>query len=168
MNIPASGNPDSQFQSLIGDFIASGTSRDVFYVKGDKSKVIKVGKHENVPKPHDANIREAQFYKEAKDSSSNITLACLGEVFSISQSGKYLVMEHLEDIDTSISNVEYTHPIEVKDTAKPENYGRDSSGMVKLRDYAELEYKTISNTTKKFTITSDEVEQMDKWKGLFD
>ncbi len=127
MTIPKNHSSDSDYESLIGNPIPGGTSRSVYHVVGHSNWVIKVNEQCG------ANKNEAGYYFDALNHSRSDVLACVGEIKSISASGKYLVMEYLPDI-VSPNEVIVDVPTDIGDL-KRSNFG-ENNGSIKLRDYA--------------------------------
>jgi hypothetical protein len=69
-------------------------------------------------------------------------------VLSISWSGRFLVMEHLTGAVTAaeLIAVRSNFPLFVNDR-KPENYGKDANGKIKMLDYGMLNLDTAPPRT---------------------
>lgn len=138
--IPPENSPDAQFENLVGNKIASGTSRCVHELKGDNYKVIKVAKQpppDSSGNPSLCNKIEWELYNYSKNSNLVKIQEVLAEVFSISETGKYLIMEKL---NTNLTSAQYSskqYPICISDP-KNENFGMDSQLNIKMLDYAAL------------------------------
>lgn len=131
--LPACRSQDSNFEALMGQKVNSGTMRNIYEVNGYPNLIIK----EDTTSSNGANETEAVLYFTAVAKNYQKVLECVAEVKSISQSGKYLIMERL------ISNIPNNLmagakiPREVSDN-KLENFGVDVLNKVKCLDYALL------------------------------
>jgi len=104
-----------------------GSNRDVYEIPGH-DKVLKVSNRQT----NFSNWSETIIYHYNKDNGD------LAEIFSWSWSGKFIIMEKL----TSLAQGDmdgYNYPDYLTDR-KPENFGRDSSGIIKALDYAALKF----------------------------
>lgn len=132
--LPACRANDSIFKALIGSEIKSGNTRNVYEVNGYPYLVIK----EDTKSDNGSNETEATLYFTAVIKNLQNVLECIADIISISQSGKYLIMEKL---DTNIpNNLRSTSkmPAEVSDN-KLSNFGVTLNGkIVKCLDYALL------------------------------
>ncbi len=147
MSIPPSQSPDIDYENLIGNFIGTGSARDVYEVTGKPNLVIKVAKS-NLQ--NGANQREANYYQQAQTAQNQPVLDVIGEVKSISQTGKYLIMEHLSDItDNKLIPVQV--PSDLTDIKRP-NFGYDTKGNVKMRDYGQTKMPLSPRPTVPFSI----------------
>jgi hypothetical protein len=70
-----------------------------------------------------------------------------GEVVAISESGKYLVMEKLVNIDQSEHHATPSLPDWVDDL-KPINFGKTDAGRIKTRDYGLADVSPALNKAK--------------------
>lgn len=127
--IPSANELDEHFEALLpqcGGPIGSGTTRDAYAIPSHDDKVLKVCK---VP-GYVTNWTEVVVYVQVKDKSF------FGCIHSWSRSGKFVVMERLDDIGPGeISGLEV--PDWWSDRQR-RNVGRSLSGELKLRDYASL------------------------------
>lgn len=73
---------------------------------------------------------------------------CFAAVHSVSWSGRFLVMERLLSVVTAseLSAARANLPPFVNDR-KPENYGKDVNGKIKMLDYGMLELDTAPPST---------------------
>lgn len=110
-----------------------GGSREVYNVKGDELAVIKKVTLKFVG----ANIIEWLIWKAIENNPrwNNI----FGRCFSISGTGRYLMMEKLEDISKVDWSNTPTVPTCLSDVW-PNNYGRNLNGVIKIRDYASANF----------------------------
>ena len=60
--------------------------------------------------------------------------AVFGECLAISDNGRYLMMERLDDIKPDDYSKTPNVPVWISDV-KPENFGRTKAGLIKIRDY---------------------------------
>lgn len=120
---------DAGCEELISDrHFAAGTSREVFDVPSDPTIVVK----KMILAFPGANIMEWHLWGAVKDSFlSDVFGRCL----SISETGRFLIMERLDDISPDDGPRVPPIPTWVQDTL-PKAFGRDANGIVKLRDYA--------------------------------
>lgn len=121
---------DEEIVPLLGERIGRGTGRNCFAVKSDDTVVAK-----EVHLPfYGANMTEWFLWHQLKDTG----LAPLfGECFAISYSGRYLIMERLGDISKSDYSAVPPLPKWLQD-AKPDTFGKNASGQIKVRDYAHV------------------------------
>ena len=122
-------------QLLLAPSIGRGGARETFHVQGDPSVVMK---KMQLPFPG-ANILEWQLW----NAVSKTRLAdCFGKCFAISETGRYLIMEYLEDItEDDYANVPDT-PIWLNDR-KASAFGKTKAGVVKIRDYASVDLERV-------------------------
>jgi hypothetical protein len=111
--------------------IGRGGARVVFAAK-DNPCVVNKKVHQRFVGP---NVIEWIIWASMKKTQ----LAKLfGECLTISEAGRYLVMERLEDIAQS----DWSHTPVMPDwlnDLKPSNFGKNSSGVIKLRDYSSIQ-----------------------------
>ncbi|UJR53255.1 hypothetical protein [Dickeya zeae] len=167
MKLPAISSPDICYDSLKGDEIGYGGSRIVYDIAGYPDWVLKECMvSENTP-----NKYEWIVYSTAVEKKYNMLLSTLAEIHSISESGKYLVMEKLTT--HTISNGDSCNVMEELTDLKKSNFGRGKNGDIKSLDYATIKLdfnpKEISGRVVLYTFPSDEnVTQMQSWKDLLD
>jgi hypothetical protein len=119
--------PDATMHAMCGGKIGHGTSRDVFEVRNDPTMVIK-----RVHLPFiGANLFEFFVWNAVSGSKWR---PVFGECLAISESGRYLTMERLDDIGTEDYSKTPNVPVWMSDV-KPENFGRTKAGLIKVRDY---------------------------------
>lgn len=136
LTIPTSNATDVQFEDLwrscasAGPRISHGTTRDVYEIPGHPDKVLKVC----VVPSNQTNWIESVIYHAAGRYRSSFAV-----VHSVSWSGKFLVMERLTSGVTAaeLNAARSSFPPFVNDR-KPENYGKDANGNIKMLDYAML------------------------------
>jgi hypothetical protein len=128
---------DAWFLSNKGRLIGKGGSRNVYECVSDSSSVIKEV-HLDFP---GSNFKEHFIWSAV---SSNSALAPLfGECRAISKSGKFLLMERLDDL--SAGDRTPTLPDWVRDVW-PKAFGKNSACQVKVRDYANADFsEPLSN-----------------------
>ncbi|KHA59862.1 hypothetical protein NL53_14400 [Vibrio variabilis] len=126
MKFPRNKSCNYNFRSKLGASIGKGRTREVFNIKDNPKYVIKFSSNP------DTNRHEYKFYKEAKHNKLTAVLNTIGEIISISKSGQYLVMEKLNDLP--VGNHTTQCPAEITDR-KRSNFGVDSKGVIKARDY---------------------------------
>jgi len=152
MPIPEFHADDAQFSALISSAVIpffGGSTRTVYPIPGHDDKVLKVAKNGS----NAANWAEAVIYQHVTDKS------LFGRVLSISQSGRFLVMERLDDVSPDeVTNLQI--PPWWTDR-KSTNFGRSScSGEVKIRDYA-LVNLNLGNLTP--MPSAEENNEMARW-----
>ena len=143
--IPTGSASDMQFEDLwricasAGPRIGRGTTRDVYSIPGHPDKVLKVCV---VPSNQTNWIESVTYHAAGKHQSS------LAAVHSISWSGKFLVMERLTSGVTAeeLNAARSSFPPFVNDM-KPENYGKDPAGTIKMLDYGMLDLDTAPQST---------------------
>lgn len=153
--IPEFHAEDDQFLALISSAttpFTGGSTRTVYPIPGHDDKVLKVAKNGS----NAANWVEAVIYLHLTDKS------LFGKVLSVSQSGKFLVMERLDDVSADeVTNLQV--PAWWTDR-KRVNFGRSPcSGAVKIRDYALVNLNLGSLTPMP---SADENNEMAKWLNL--
>ena len=118
------------FAPLMGLPVGTGSSRVVLTYEGQANLVIKVGfRH-----AQGANWTEWNLWHQIKDEP---TLAPLfGECVAMSGTGKYLVMERLNDLNDQQAPARLCPPW-VTDK-KRSAFGVNQAGEIKLRDYGQL------------------------------
>ncbi len=146
LTIPPSNAADVQFEELwrscasAAPRIGRGTTRDVYGIPGHPDKVLKVC----VVPSNQTNWIESVIYHAAGDYQQSFA-----SVHSISWSGRFLVMERLiTGVVTAaeLSAMRSSFPPFVNDR-KPENYGKDVNGKIKMLDYGMLDLDTTSPST---------------------
>lgn len=122
--------PDTAFADLIAaEPFSSGTARVAFDVRGDPEVIVKkvIGTFPG------SNMLEWFIWNSASQADDPAVSNLLGKCISISETGKYLMMERLADIDegdyANIPNV----PVWFNDP-KPSAFGKNAQG-IKIRDY---------------------------------
>lgn len=140
LTIPTTNASDEQFEDLwrscasAGLRFARGTTRDVYGIPGHPDKVLKVC----VVPSNQTNWIESVIYANAGRHQSSFAV-----VHSVSWSGKFLVMQRLEgevkaaELIPALSSF----PPFVNDR-KPENFGKDANGNIKMLDYGMLDLDT--------------------------
>lgn len=129
VEIPPPNSPDAVFEALWQKHplrIGRGTNRDAYQVKDHPDKVLKVM---TLPSSV-ANWAEIVVYTYSQNKSY------FGEIYSWSLSGRFLVMEKLEDV-TANDLALHEIPAFVNDK-KVSAFGRSADGSIKLRDYGML------------------------------
>lgn len=122
--IPPRESDDAIFEQLCGSQFAAGMHRTVHPVIGHPELVMKVARD-----GHFANWCEYLVGSSLEEHSPEYKV---GRVASISATGKYLMMERLNDLNCSLAGV--TIPQWLNDR-KPSAFGMDNQGQIKLRDY---------------------------------
>jgi hypothetical protein len=118
---------DATMHAMCGGKIGHGTSRYVFEVRKDPTMVIK-----EVHLPFvGANLFELFVWNAV---SATKWRPVFGECLAISDSGRYLMMERLDDIEEADHPNTPSVPVWMSDV-KPENFGRTKAGLIKIRDY---------------------------------
>nr|ELR5252460.1 hypothetical protein [Providencia rettgeri] len=169
--IPPENSPDAHFEQLVGKKIGSGTSRCVHELNGDNSKVIKIAKQppaDSDANPSICNFNEWKLYTHAKNTGLAKVESALAEVFSISETGKYLIMEKLVTPLPASQRSNMKYPSCISD-AKAENFGMSGS-TVKMLDYAALHNDFAINSQIDTSTIKDQltVIQLSDINGLYD
>jgi hypothetical protein len=125
--IPPRESDDAIFEKLLGAQFASGEHRTVHEVVGHPEMVMKVARYSHI-----ANWCE---YLVSSSLEKYETEFHIGSVPSISASGRFLLMERLNDLDRSLAGVAIPGWL---DDVKISNFGISSEGVVKIRDYGML------------------------------
>jgi hypothetical protein len=144
LTIPPSNAADMQFEEVwrscasAGSRIGRGTTRDVYGIPGHPDKVLKVC----VVPSNQTNWIESVIFHAAGDYQQSFAA-----VHSISWSGRFLVMERLTVVTAAeLSAARSSFPPFVNDR-KPENYGKDANGKIKMWDYGMLDLDTAPPST---------------------
>ncbi|MND65141.1 hypothetical protein D3C76_726030 [compost metagenome] len=156
MKFPRNKSCNYNFRSKLGASIDKGRTREVFNIKDNPKYVIKFSTNPST------NRHEYKFYKEAKRNKLTAVLNSIGEIRSISKSGQYLVMEKLNDLP--FGNHATQCPDEITDR-KRSNFGVDSDGVIKARDYDTRNGKTVSGKLTPVVFSQDE---QDYFRDLLD
>jgi len=96
--------PDFAFASLLGSKIASSSARTVYEYVGQPDLVIKEALKEF---PY-SNWLEYIAWQQIKDEPNLVQV--IGECHALSYSGKYLVMERLDDVPTTYTDRRNSRP----------------------------------------------------------
>jgi len=136
--IPAPESLDVLFEELCGEEFGKGTHRNAHHVKGLPHLVMKVSKNGNF-----ANWCEYLVDRALQERSEPVA-ALVGSVKAISATGKYLIMERLNDVDRSLSGIQY--PSWLNDGFKHSAYGLTAAGNVKIREYGTLKFAGLLAT----------------------
>lgn len=119
---------DSDVEQLIEQpSFARGTSREAFAVPTDPLIIVK----RQIIKFPGANILEWQIWNALKSTGLRDVF---GECHSISETGQYLIMERLADIENS-DWVNVPKVPQWLNDKKPSAFGKDRNGIIKVRDY---------------------------------
>lgn len=157
--------PDVEIEQLLKeakiagklDVLGEGTTRTVYRHPQDKNLVIKKSKRNNR-----SNWTEYLIYDAIHENSS---LECLfAKVSCISESGKYLIMECLKNAGGKGIGAcpnWYTD-------RKPDNFGEDSNGAVKILDYGSIKLDCLSNTAIVQPPSSGERQEMENYSNIID
>jgi len=123
--------PDVEFAELKGGKIGSGGGRNVYDVKGDPCAVIKETKLDT-PAP---NWLEFFVWSALRGTAIDEQF---GKILGISQSGRFLMMEKLKDLDDAEYDETPLPPMWLNDVKK-DAFGKGADGKIKIRDYAAVE-----------------------------
>ncbi|MGU5659727.1 hypothetical protein [Aeromonas veronii] len=156
MKVPRNKSCNYNFRSKLGTTIDKGRTREVYNIKDNPNYVIKFSSNP------DTNRHEYNYYKEATRNKLTAILNSIGEIISISKSGQYLVMEKLNNLP--FGNHATQCPKEITDR-KRSNFGIDSDGIIKARDYDTRNGKTVSGKLTPVVFSQDEQDYL---RGLLD
>ena len=168
--IPACRSADREYEAIKGNFIDCGHARCVFEVKGNSDFVLKEAK----PGMCSHNENEATFYFKSIKKNFHTVTKCIAEVRSISESGKFLIMERLcMELDNSLKSGAKV-PLEIDDK-HTRNYGMSyDKKNIKCIDYGTWDTtKEISGKVKPVPFQSEQsISEMSKLnsklKDIFD
>ncbi|CAN1544288.1 hypothetical protein MCEKH45_01929 [Methylophilaceae bacterium] len=138
---------DSDCENLIDKQIGKGGSRTVYSIKENNLAVVKKININYIG----ANATEWFIWNSIKNTKLKNKF---GECFCVSESAQYLIMEFLKDISPDeFKQIKDSVPYWVGDNLKIGNFGKNLIGLVKVRDYAILNYedfgKILAENTKK-------------------
>jgi hypothetical protein len=153
--IPKREAPDADFIQFIGEKIHGGTTRNVHKLIGHPELVIKVSKAS-----HRANWTEYLTYKALSENSD---ADLFGHVQSISETGKYLIMEHLADIP--FEQVPQLPPVpQWFSDRKRSAFGFCGASKIKIRDYGEVALeRVLSSMPREDMPTSRDRDEMKRF-----
>ena len=134
---------DAECQALISaPELGKGGARTVYPVDGDPEAVIKKINLQFVG----ANVMEWHIWSAIR----NTELApSFGQCKAISESGRFLVMERLDDISESDRPKTPSMPEWVGDVWW-KSFGQDHQGKIKIRDYANVDLGELLASAEKF------------------
>lgn len=135
---------DAKFEELFDPIhFAKGLSRTAHVVPSDHSVIVK----KSIAIFPGANFIEWFIWNAAEASSSNLR-DLLGQCFSISETGRYILMERLDDINPA----DYPNIPKVPvwfDDPKPCAFGK-SGDRIKIRDYGLVDSSKLLSTDLDF------------------
>lgn len=120
---------------MFGQHLGTGTTRDVYVLTDDPTKVIK--KARTYPF---SNFVEWMIWNAVKQTP---LADRFGECFKISATGNYLIIERLDDMATSDHADAPAFPVWLSDP-KPTNFGK-ANGKVQVRDYGVIRSEDLLN-----------------------
>lgn len=144
-NPPLEGlKDDNAFINLLDNkSILSGTTREVYYTNDGSHFVIKKARRFTAPNITEWLIWHEVLKMEEKDILNFVPRPGFslkfGRCTAISETGRYLMMERLDDIPQEFSIVDDRFPLWLNDK-KPDAFGVDAFGNVKVRDYATIDF----------------------------
>lgn len=128
---------NKDFEALKGERLDRGTThRRAFAVKGSNRWIMKVAPYRSRT---GSNWTEWFIWNNIKDTPLK---NAFGECRHISRTGRYLIMERLEDISISERDLCPHPPSWLKD-AWYTNCGRDRDGNIKVRDYGNVDLSGV-------------------------
>jgi len=122
---------DVKIAEVLDGNIGRGSARDIFSYKDEPNWVIKQHRFQ----PHFSNMIEWIIWNQIKETESLKDI--FGECAAMSVSGRYLVMEKLVDLTKVDGPQTLRYPSWLTDR-KISNFGRSSSGIIKIRDFGQL------------------------------
>ena len=129
---------DAEIDAMIEEEpIGHGTARVAYCLKNDPNSIVK----KSVGSRHYSNILEWSIWLAAADHPELRSI--LGQCHCLSESGKYLVMERLDDINAEDYKLIPDVPVWFNDR-KPSAFGK-SGGVIKIRDYGMITYGEFLN-----------------------
>lgn len=135
--------PDTKCRALISaPKLGKGGARTVYPVNGDPCAVIKEINIQFVG----ANVMEWHIWCAIRDTE---LAPVFGKCKAISESGRFLVMERLDDISESDQLKTPSMPVWVRDVWWT-NFGKNHQGQIKIRDYANVALGEVLASAKKF------------------
>ncbi len=123
--------PDAEFEALKGVQIGSGVGRNVYEVKGNPDAVTKEIKGVT-PAP---NWLEYFIWSAVRGTALEEKF---GQLLGISESGRFLMMEKLSDLDDAEYESTPAPPTWLNDVKK-NAFGKNADGKVRIRDYGAVE-----------------------------
>lgn len=126
---------DRMIEDRMGARIDEGSSRVAYEYTGDSRFIIKRA----IFAPPSDNIIEWSIWRLIRQSPLGDRF---GEIFAVSESGRYLVMERLD----SITLADYASTPDIPPwlgDVKPAAFGKSASGFVKVRDYGSLKLDVL-------------------------
>lgn len=130
------GISDDEVEALMEPTpFARGSSREVYRVKENADCVVKKA----ISARPTSNMIEWFVWLGSADHPPLANV--LGRCFALSESGRYLVMERLDDIDKGDYSVIPDVPLWLNDL-KPDAFGK-RHGTIKVRDYGVLKYDKL-------------------------
>ncbi|MDN7352050.1 hypothetical protein [Acetobacter senegalensis] len=124
---------DADVFRLLGPEIGRGSSRKVYEYRGESDLVIKEHGHQ----PHMQNFTEWFIWIQIAGTP---IAGSFGVCHAMSTSGRYLVMERLDDL--SATDPLITFPRWTTDN-KHSAQGRNGNGDVKIRDYGNVRLGSV-------------------------
>jgi hypothetical protein len=137
---PITFRPAAEFEKRLGPEIGAGSSREVFSVKDNPKAVIKRCKLPFIG----ANMYEFFIWNSVRSGKWKDVF---GEIVEISEDGRYLMMECLEDVKPEEHHLTPTAPDWGQDL-QPKNFGKSADGVFKLRDYAMGNLSSVLNSAR--------------------
>jgi hypothetical protein len=140
-----------------GAEIGLGSVRRVYEMKGDESYVIKELKTDGRTNETDnSNTREWHVWNKIKGWPLDRDL--FGRCVEISESGRLLVMERLDDLAPG-DKIPST-PVWLRDR-KRDNFGKSPCGQIKVRDYGQANVEGVCEESPFFEqIPQEEIVKM--------
>lgn len=123
--------PDAEFEARKGSHIGSGVGRNVYEVKDNPDADIKESK-DVTPAP---NWLEYFIWSAVRGTAIE---AKFGQLLGISESGRFLMMERLSDLDDAEYESTPAPPTWLNDVKK-NAFGRNADGKIRIRDYGAVE-----------------------------
>jgi hypothetical protein len=149
---------DRKAQALVDAQIGRmGTGRIVYSHRTDPQLVIKEGRK----KPYVQNWTEWLLYTNLDSAPHQQEV--LGKVVDMSYSGRFLIMERLDDLATAEQLSRRRYPAWHTDT-KADAFGVNAAGDIRVRDFGHVSFGNVLASAHILDMPDD--DDMHKWAKL--